>query len=70
VVRPILSVAVSEKVRSVKQLRELAQSIRERLEDPDLSVPSRYRWEGALAVLEAVLGEGSTQIDLDLNSLL
>ena len=40
----------------------LREAIRELLEDPDagLSIAARHRWEGALATLEAVLGEHTT----------
>jgi hypothetical protein len=62
---------VKARNRTVDEVRALAESVRERLTDPELSMSARYRWEGALAALEAVLNEGSSQVPgLDLTSLL
>ena len=45
--------------------RSWRASIRALLADPeaDLNEPMRRRWEGALAALEAVLGEPSSLVD-------
>jgi hypothetical protein len=49
----------------------LAELIRQRLTEPDLSTATKYRFEGALAALEAVLGNSSTLApELDCKSLL
>ena len=47
------------------EIEELAGSIRAMLADPeaDLNELMRRRWEGALAALEAVLGERSSLVD-------
>jgi hypothetical protein len=47
------------------EIEELAASVRALLTDPsaDLNDPLRRRWEGALAALEAVLGEESSLVD-------
>lgn len=47
------------------EIEKFAESIRVLLADPDadLNEPFRRRWEGALAALEAVLGENSTLVD-------
>jgi len=54
------------------EIQELASSIRALLDEPeaDLNEPTRRRWEGALAALEAVLGERSTLVDNFLDDLL
>jgi hypothetical protein len=47
------------------EIEELAISIRAFIADPqaDPNEPMRRRWEGALAALEAVLGERSSLVD-------
>jgi hypothetical protein len=47
------------------EIEELAISVRVLLSDPeaDINEPLRRRWEGALAVLEAILGERSSLVD-------
>ena len=47
------------------EIEQLANSIRTLLADPDADInePMRRRWEGALAALEAVLGERSSLVD-------
>lgn len=47
------------------EIERLAISIRVLLADPDsgLNEPIRRRWEGALAALEAVLGEEPSLVD-------
>lgn len=47
------------------EIEQLANSIRTLLADPDAGInePMRRRWEGALAALEAVLGERSSLVD-------
>jgi len=47
------------------EIEKLADSVRALLSDPDadLNDPLRRRWEGALAALEAVLGERSSLVD-------
>jgi hypothetical protein len=47
------------------EIQQLANSIRSLLADPDsdLNEPMRRRWEGALAALEAVLGDRSSPVD-------
>ncbi len=47
------------------EIEQLARSIRALLADPeaDLNEPMRRRWEGALAALEAVLGERSFLVE-------
>ena len=47
------------------EIEDLAASIRALLADPDAGInePLRRRWEGALAALEAVLGETTSLVD-------
>jgi len=47
------------------EIEGMATSIRALLADSDagLNEPMRRRWEGALAALEAVLGEDSSLVD-------
>jgi len=47
---------------SQDETEKLAEAIRRLLVDPDarISQVARYRWEGALAALEAVLGGSTT----------
>jgi hypothetical protein len=47
------------------EIEDLAESIRAFLTDPDadLNEHARRRWEGALAALEVVLGQGSSLVD-------
>jgi hypothetical protein len=54
------------------EIEELAASIPALLADPDegINEPLRRRWEGALAALEAVLGEKTSLVDnLEMNLL-
>jgi len=46
---------------------DLARRIGELLADPDagLSVTARHRWEGALSILEAVLGQAPSMVTED-----
>ena len=62
--------AVGEDLRVARpmtrpEIEKFADSVRAVLADPDagLNEFERRRWEGALAALEAVLGEPSTLVD-------
>jgi hypothetical protein len=57
---------------SQTEIEGLASSIRALLDEPEahLNEPTKRRWEGALAALEAVLGERSTLVDNFLDDLL
>ena len=50
---------------SQNEIEALTESVRALLADPhvDLKDPVRRRWEGALAALEAVLGEEPSLVD-------
>ena len=54
------------------EIEDLTASIRALLADPDagLNEPMRRRWEGALAALEAVLGEETSLVDNSSSPLL
>ena len=53
-------------------MEHLADHITELLEDDEviLSISTRHRYEGALTVLEAVLGRPSSLVEFNLDSLL